>query len=197
MVALTGATAPAGGNEWVEIVTPDGTGWVDGYYLGANMDVADFNGSESVTAVLDRLARIMAAGGDLTDVASSRGLTIAHNAPLVHFRPDELADLLASEQTHQWGSAALEPGSPELPHRTFAEAVGDRFVSAYTDQHTSDRWFALVLGAMHRSAACPPAEQSAAHVASVMTRATTRGPRSRLRWMCRSTTRASSRSSWR
>lgn len=146
VVALTGATDSADGGEWVEIIIPDGTGWVDGYHLGANVDVADFNGSEAVTALLDRLAAVMAAGGDLTEVVSRRGLSIAHNAPFMHFAPDVLPGLLASEQTYQWGSAALEPGSPELPHRTFAQAVGDRFVSAYSDGDTSVRWNEVELG---------------------------------------------------
>jgi hypothetical protein len=146
VVALTGETASAGGSEWVEIITPDGTGWVNGFYLGANVDRADFNSSDSVSALLDRMAGIMAAGGDLTDVVSRRGLFIAHNGPLVHFGVDELQGLMTSQETHQWGSAALEPGSPELPYRTFAQAVGDRFVSAYGDEDTSVRWNEAEMG---------------------------------------------------
>ncbi len=61
--------------------------------------------------LLDRMAEIMADEGDLTEVVPSRGLYVAHNAPPVHFR----------------GFGCPQPDSPELPSRTFAKAVGERF----------------------------------------------------------------------
>lgn len=146
LIALTGDTASVDGSGWVEIVTPHGTGWVNSFYLGTYVDPSDFNTSEEIHALFDRMAEIMAVEGDLTEVVSRRGLFIAHNAPLVHFGVDELPGLMSSTKTHQWGSAALEPNSPELPFRTFAAAVGDRFVSAYTDTDTSVRFSEIELG---------------------------------------------------
>jgi spore germination protein GerM len=137
VVRVTGPDATVGSSTWVEIAVPGGTGWVNARYLAAVVDAADFAADPAVIDLLDRMAELMADEGDLTEVVSRRGLYVAHNAPPLLFEVDQLDTIMTEATTYKWGSAALEPDSPELPSRTFATAVGERFVSAYDDADTS------------------------------------------------------------
>lgn len=145
-VIVTGRTSQVGSSTWMEIRTPEGTGWVNGRYLGAVVDDADFVESPAVLDLLDRLSNAMAEREDLRPYVSERGLYVAHNAPPVRFERSDLASIMTDTATYQWGSPALEPGSPENPYRTFAEAVGDRFVSTFDDPDTSIRWDEVEMG---------------------------------------------------
>lgn len=146
VVRLNGSDATVGSSRWVEIALPEASGWVNARYLGAVVSDTEFAGDEAVLDLLERMSEIMAADGDLSDVISSRGLYVAHNAPPIHFEPDTLDTLMTDATTYKWGSAALGADSPELPSRTFAEAVGDRFVSAFDDTDTSLRFDEAELG---------------------------------------------------
>ncbi len=137
VVRVTGQRRAVGTSTWLEIVTPDGSGWVNGRFLGAVVSDAVFAADPKVLALLQQMAEIMADDGDLTSVVSSRGLYVAHNAPPIRFDVDQLATVMTDTTTYKWGSAALEPGSPEIPSRTFAEAIGDRFVSTFVDDDVS------------------------------------------------------------
>ena len=132
-VEVTGDETPVGSSTWVEIITPGGTGWVNAHFLGAVVPAAAFAADPAVIELLDEMTAVIEAEGDLRSVVSQRGLYVAHNARPIRFEPDELGGILTDDTTYQWGSAALEPGSPENPWRTFAEAVGDRFASTYDD----------------------------------------------------------------
>ncbi len=137
VIRITDEGRTVGTSTWFEIATPDGVGWVNARFLGAVVSDAAFAGDPKVLALLQQMAEIMADDGDLTSVVSSRGLYVAHNAPPIHFDTDQLAILMTDATTYKWGSAALEPGSPEIPSRTFAEAIGDRFVSTFVDDDVS------------------------------------------------------------
>jgi spore germination protein GerM len=140
IVALTGPREQVGSSTWVEIVTPAGAGWVNDLYLAAVVTDQAFASDSEVKALLDEMSAIMAAHGDLSTVTSTRGLYVSHNTAPIRFTPDELRTVLADATTYKWPSGALDPNDPEqlaeLPDRTFAQAIGDRFVSAYADSDT-------------------------------------------------------------
>jgi len=140
VVAMTGPQREVGSSTWVEIVTPIGAGWVNDLFLASVVSDETFAGDPEVMHLLDELSGIMAAGGDLTAVASVRGLYVSHNATPIRFTPDVLDTILTDTTTYKWPSAALDATDPEqlaeLPDETFAEAIADRFVSTYGDVDT-------------------------------------------------------------
>ena len=140
VVALTGPETEVGSSTWVEIVTPAGAGWVNDLFLAAVVSNQAFATDPAVVALLDDMSAIMAGHGDLSKVVSRRGLYVSHNATPIRFTPDELSSILTDQTTYKWPSGALDPNDPaqlaELPDRTFAQAIGDRFVSAYDDADT-------------------------------------------------------------
>lgn len=131
-VAAGGPTRSVNGSTWVEIATPSGAGWVNGFYLTSVPE----RSPGDAAAVAAALAERMAAGGDLTDLISSRGLWVAHHAPPVRFPRSEVGGLLTDATARRWGSNALEPDSPEIQPRTFSEAIAERYVDAYDDADT-------------------------------------------------------------
>ncbi len=130
-VRRTGRNAPVGRSTWAELVTPDGTGWVNATFLGAVVDEASFAADPAARSRLDDLAEIVATDGDLRDIVSERGLYVAHHAGPRRFNPDELAGILTDSTTYQWPSNAAD--LEDVPFRTFAEAVADRYLQAYDD----------------------------------------------------------------
>ncbi len=132
-VEATGGTQRVGSSTWREIRTPAGSGWVNGFYLTpATAGEAFPGGTDPVRVVSDLVDRIQA-GRDFTDLVSSRGLWVAHHADPIRFKTDDLKGILASNDTYRWGSNALEPDSPEITPRTFAEAVAHRLANAFDD----------------------------------------------------------------
>ncbi len=130
-VRRTGRTSPVGRSTWAELVTPDGTGWVNATFLGAAVDESAFASDPAARSRLDDLAEIVATDGDLRAIASERGLYVAHHAPPRRFTPDELAGILTDTTTYQWPSNAAD--LQDVPFRTFAAAVADRYLGAYDD----------------------------------------------------------------
>lgn len=140
ILGLTGPQEQVGSSTWVEVVTPAGAGWVNDLYLGAVVTDQAFASDPEVKALLDEMSAVMAGHGDLSTVTSRRGLYVSHNAAPIRFTPDQLKTVLTDPTTYKWPSGALNPNDPEqlaeLPDRTFAQAIGDRFVSTYDDGDT-------------------------------------------------------------
>ncbi len=131
-VRVTGRTAPVGPSTWAEIVTPDGTGWVNATFLAAVVDPAAFAADPAARARLDDLAEIVATRGDLRPIVSARGLYVwHHDSPPRRFRPADLAGILTDDTTYQWPSNAAD--IEDVPFRTFTDAVADRFLGVYDD----------------------------------------------------------------
>lgn len=131
-VRVTGETEIVGGSTWRVIETPSGPGWVNGFYL-APTAVVD---PGSLELILTELAERFESGADIADLISERGLWVAHHATPVRFTTEELPGILDSDVTYRWGSNALEPDSPEIPRRTFRQAIADKFSSAALDEDT-------------------------------------------------------------
>ena len=144
VVGLTGPQVEVGSSTWVELVTPAGAGWVNDLFLGAVVTDGEFASDPEVMDLLDEMSRIMADHGDLSPVVSQRGLYVSHHAPPVRFTPDELAGILTDPTTYKWPSNALDINDPdqasEIQGRTFAAAIGDRFVSTFDDP---DAWITV------------------------------------------------------
>ena len=137
VVERTGREATSGSSTWVQISTPAGDYWVNGWFLAAAVPPADFVADSAVGDLLDEFAAIIAADGDLSAVTSRRGLYVSHNADPVRFTPEQLATILKSDTTYKWPSNALGPDElDEIPARTFAAAIADSFLSAYDDPDT-------------------------------------------------------------
>lgn len=135
-VILAGDEETVGASGWVEVRTPDGTGWVNGTFLAAAVPADVFDADVDVITLLDEFIAAIELDADITPYVSERGLYVAYNAPPVRFARDALDGITTDGTTYQWPSPALETDSPENPYRTFAEAVTDSFVSAYADDDT-------------------------------------------------------------
>lgn len=131
LVRATGSVSDVGGSAWAEIETPGGRGWVNGLYLTPSSGALP-SGSET-RALVDELVARLASGGDFSELVSAKGLWISHHDDPIRFRRDELAGILSDPTTYRWGSNALEPGSPEIEPRTFAEAIAAPVVDVYED----------------------------------------------------------------
>ena len=132
-VRLAGSSQQVGSSTWVTVETPAGPGWVNSFYLTRSIVEADFPGGADPTAVVAELARRFAAGNDISSLVSAKGLWVIHHATPIRFERSELPGLLDDETEYRWGSNALEPDSPEITPKTFAEAVAEPFVSTYDD----------------------------------------------------------------
>ncbi len=132
-VALTGREAQVGSSTWVEIVTEDGTGWVNDHFL-AETDSAANPFSESLGIdLVDGLVAVFAGRGDLTETASHRGIFIAHHDRVRPF--SDLDGLLTDPTLYPWAGTGCSPEEcpDETPKLTFAERVADSFLGAWTD----------------------------------------------------------------
>lgn len=136
-VGLTGARTEVGNSTWVEIVTPNGAGWVNSHFLAEVVDDTAFAGDDRVIALLDQMVDTVSADGDLSEVAGSRGIYVAHHADPVLISREELTGAMADASTYKWPSNALDINDPdqakEIPSRTFAEAIGNRIASTWDD----------------------------------------------------------------
>ena len=137
VVHRLGETEVVGSSVWAEIATPTGTGWVNATYLGAVVGAAAFAADDRVGVLLDDFAAAIAAGGDIRQMVSARGLYVAHHADPIHFTRSELDGILTDPTTYKWPSAALDESDPaqlaEIPSRTFSEAITDRWLDVYDD----------------------------------------------------------------
>ena len=142
-VALTGPRADKASSTWTEIVTPIGAGWVNGRFLAEIVDDQTFRTDERVISLLDRMSQVLDAEGPLNEFVSVRGLYVSHHAPPVRFTPDQLEGILTDPTTYRWPSNAINMDDPEaveqeIPARTFAEAIGQSFASAWNDPRPHD-----------------------------------------------------------
>ena len=137
VVHRLGETAVVGSSLWAEIDTPAGAGWVNATYLGAVVGADEFADDDRVIELLDDFAAAIADEGDIRPMVSGRGLYVAHHADPIHFSRTDLDGILTDPTTYKWPSAALDATDPsqlaEIPSRTFAEAITDRWLSVYDD----------------------------------------------------------------
>lgn len=132
-VALTGREAQIGSSTWAEIVTEDGTGWVNEHYLAKTDSTANPFSDTLAVDLGDELAAVFAGRGDLTETAGTRGIYVAHHDQPRPFT--NLDGLLTDSTLHAWAGTGCAPEDcpDETPKLTFAEGVADSFLGAWTD----------------------------------------------------------------
>lgn len=130
-VNVTGNETAVSGSTWSEIDTPAGTGWVNELYLAPALEA--FPPGSDPGAVVDEFVARLALREDFTDLVSTKGLWVAHHDDPIRFRTEDLTGILDDPTTYRWGSPALEPDSPEIEPRTFAEAVAAPLVDVHDD----------------------------------------------------------------
>jgi len=146
-VIRTGQEQTAGSSLWIQIETPLGGYWVNSWYLTPVVSGDSFAGDGRVSQLLDALAAIIAADGDLRQVTGRRGLYVSHHSDPIRFDRDDLGTILTDPTTYHWPSNAVGPEDiEELPARTFAEAIADSFLSAYADDDTTSTVNEPILG---------------------------------------------------
>lgn len=132
-----GATEVVGSSVWAEVDSPAGPGWVNATYLAAVVGADAFADDERVTDLLDDFASAIADDGDIRPMISARGLYVSHHADPIHFSRTDLDGILTDPTTYKWPSAALDESDPdqlaEIPSRTFAEAITERWLDTYDD----------------------------------------------------------------
>ncbi len=130
-IRVTGNTAPVDGGTWLEVESPLGPGWVNGFYLTGTADPVD---GAAMGSMVNELGQRFQSGSEFDDLISEKGLFVAHHATPIRVRSVE--GLLTDPTTYRWGSNALEEDSPEIQPETFSEAVAATFVSTTLDDDT-------------------------------------------------------------
>lgn len=119
-IVATGATQMAGSQEWVEVVSPAGTGWVNGRYLTPEVAAATFAGDPFPPAALTELGLLAAGtGGDWFSIVSSNGLSVIHFDPLKYWPSN--VDPFSDPAVYPWGG---EAAGPAMVSDTFANQIG-------------------------------------------------------------------------
>lgn len=127
-VVATGRTTEVGQGEWIEVLTPTGTGWVNGFYLTAYPSDT-FLPEVDPVSVAEELARQMAAGEDFTDLISEKGLTILHFESQNRFDRQRLRGILDDPTLYESFSATSEDAHVTFRQGTFFEEVAEPFIS--------------------------------------------------------------------
>jgi len=159
-VDRTGTEQTIDGSVWTEIRTWVEPLWVNTYYLTPLKPQLQLADDTDVGLLLARFAEILANRGDLQPVASKRGIFVSHHSDPVRFKYEDLPGLLKDPTTYQWASSAIgadEMAQAGVPRQTFAEAVADSFVGAYSDADTVTTFNEPITGGNGRipSAAIP------------------------------------------
>lgn len=133
---LTDVTDVVNGTPWVFV---DGNGWVSAFFLTPSVSPETFATSGDPFQPIYELADVFSSNGDLTRVASWRGLYLALASDLrapdediPRFRPSALPGLLTDTAPFYWGYCQ----EGECSAGDFSEEVGASFVSAATDADT-------------------------------------------------------------
>ncbi|MEZ5407280.1 MAG: SH3 domain-containing protein [Acidimicrobiales bacterium] len=133
-VTTTGQTGSHNGQPWYEVTTGSTAGWVNAAYLTPQVTAAEFAADPEPEALVDELAGVLQARGDLRPLVSAHGLYVDDRPRLLRFTTDELAGILTDTTVRSWIGPAC--GSPCLS-ATFAEHIAVPFLSAYDDTDTT------------------------------------------------------------
>ncbi len=128
------------GDTWVRVASPTGEGWANAFFLTP----AAAGLPEGTDEVIDRFAELLRERGDLSEVASPRGIFIWHYDDPERFDRDELRTIATDETPRRWGGVGCSP--EECPEMTFMEAIGGPFLSVYDDEDRVRSEDGIILG---------------------------------------------------
>jgi len=124
----TGRRADLDGEEWIEIRTTAGKGWVPAFFVTEEVDKAGFAEDLEPVAIVREFVFRMRARADISDLMSRHGLFVAHHAPLTRFEPDRLPTVMDDPAIHVW--KGRNPAYPDFAG-TFDLAVATSVLDAY------------------------------------------------------------------
>lgn len=129
-IALTGRYEMVGSSKWVELESFQADGWVNSYFLTPQYTTQEMNVAMDLSARMTELGNLMAAGGDISGPVSRRGLSVVYfDDDLRHYSRSDLRTAMASGDVETWSST----GCIACVDRTFAEAVGNPYLSVFDD----------------------------------------------------------------
>lgn len=136
-------------------------GMVNARYLAQDVPGGEFRGDARVLRRLDELAAVVREQGDLTPVASARGLVFDVFAPPVLIEPADLPTALEEDATREFGGVECAPGDcPQTVRDVMAGCTSmlteDSSELVYDEPVGS-------IGALHAVAYRPPAELANLH----------------------------------
>ncbi|MBI5158465.1 MAG: putative Ig domain-containing protein [Acidimicrobiia bacterium] len=116
------------GEEWVELRTEAGIGWLPAFHASEEVDRAGFAADLEALEVLEGFVERLRARRDFSDLVSDRGLFVAHHAPVIHFPPDRLAGIMEDTTRMVW--KGRNPAYPDFSG-TFDLAVATGVLDAF------------------------------------------------------------------
>ncbi|MFQ5966663.1 MAG: Ig-like domain-containing protein, partial [Acidimicrobiia bacterium] len=126
-IVSTGKPRRIGVSQWLPVDTPNGEGWVDRQYLTEQVDLHAFMADPRPAELVDRLAKQLRTGGDLTSLIAGRGLVVALTGPPTRIPPERLAGLLGESQLRRLHTVAGTLDAED----DFRVAVAEPFLEAY------------------------------------------------------------------
>ena len=134
-IELTGETSDEPSGTWVEVTTPEATGWVNGHYLTPDVSDAEFASSSEPGQLADDLLTWadQGSGPSWSDLVGPKSLTVVHFYAPKHWPPGQNPFL--DPTVYGWGGEAAGPGV-DVANETFADQVGQSFASVAGDTDT-------------------------------------------------------------
>jgi hypothetical protein len=129
-LALTGRFETVGSSRWVELASFETGGWVNSYFLTPQYTTQEIDVAMDTLGRMAELGDLMSTGGDISDPMSRRGLSVIYfDDELRHYSRADLQTIMSSADVITWSST----GCMACVDRTFAQAVGDTYLSVYDD----------------------------------------------------------------
>jgi hypothetical protein len=127
-IAATGTRRSVDGEEWVQVETPEGRGWVEAVHLTEQIDSAGFADDPQPLENLEDLIERLRSGDDLGELVSRHGLWVTHHDDPIHYGPDRVAGLLDDSAVGIW--PGRNPAYPDQ-HGTFGDVVATGVLRAW------------------------------------------------------------------
>lgn len=127
-IEATGRRAEVGADDWIEIRTSSGKGWVPAFFVTEEVDRAGFADDTEPLAIVREFVSRLRARSDLSDLTSRFGLFIAHHAPLVHFPPHTVSSVMDDPTRFVW--KGRNPAYPDF-EGNFDLAIATSVLDSY------------------------------------------------------------------
>jgi hypothetical protein len=127
-ITATGAHRSVDGEDWLQVETPEGRGWVEALHLTEQIDAVGFSDDSRPIRILEDLVERIRDRDDLTELISGQGLWVTHHDDPIHFEPDRVAGLLDDSAVRTW--PGRNPAYPDV-QGAFGEVVGAGILQAW------------------------------------------------------------------
>jgi hypothetical protein len=127
-IKATGRHTRAGEREWLEVVTEEGTGWVEAAHLTEHLDRAFFAEDRAPWQVLEQFVDALRRRQPLAGLVSRHGLWVAHHGAPAHYPPERVAALWDDAEVRVW--KGRNPAYPDV-RGTFDTAVAAGVLDAF------------------------------------------------------------------